>query len=233
MIFRWLFYMSIFLRVVPCLGAQDKVLVCIHGFMRSKSNMSLVESSFQKAGWKVYVWSYPSRLKTIEEHAQDLSYLLQGIASKHPGQPLCFVTHSMGGLVLRCAMNHALCPDTARTGKAVLIAPPNQGSAYGRFLGQFKPIRKIVGAHAGRQLTTTPEGGFEELGQFPASMKILVIAGTCGCNPVIKGKNDGKVGVEETRLLTAHELKTVFAGHSWICHTPKTIDIASAFLECR
>ena len=80
---------------------------------------------------------------------------------------------------------------------------------------------------------TTEQGGFEHLGQFPSSMEVLVIAGTCGFNPTIDGKNDGKVGVEETVFLTPHEFKTVFAGHSWICHTLKTVEIAKEFLDRR
>jgi triacylglycerol esterase/lipase EstA (alpha/beta hydrolase family) len=211
--------------------AEEKILLCIHGFMRAKSNMSLFESSFQKEGWNVYVWSYPSKLKTIEEHGADLTKVIAFIAKKHPHQPLCFVTHSMGGLILRSAVNHSQCPYEAQIGKAVLIAPPNQGSAYARFLNQFKVFQEIVGSYAGRELFTTEEGGFERLGQFPPSMQILVIAGTCGCNPTIAGKNDGKVGVDETRLSTDHVFKKVFAGHSWICHTPKTVEITKEFLR--
>lgn len=199
--------------------------------MRSKSNMSLFQSSFEKEGWTVYVWSYPSRLKTIEEHGEDLLKVIKFLVRKHPDRPLCFVTHSMGGLILRRAVSDAACPSEAQIGKAVLIAPPNQGSAYGRFLCQFKTVQEIMGPYAGKQLMTTEQGGFENLGQFPFSMNILVIAGTCGFNPVLDGKNDGKVSVEETRLSTSHEFTTVFAGHSWICHTPKTVEISKEFLN--
>lgn len=213
------------------IDAEEKILVCIHGFMRGKSNMSLFESSFQKEGWVVYVWSYPSKLKTIEEHGVDLVKLLAFVTNNHPHQPLYFVTHSMGGLVLRSALNNSRCPYEAQIGKAVLIAPPNRGSAYGRFLNQFKPLQAIVGPYAGRELLTTEEGGFDHLGEFPSSVQVLVIAGTCGFNPTISGKNDGKVGVDETRLSTPHQFRKVFAGHSWICHTPKAVEIAKEFLK--
>lgn len=217
--------------IIGSLIAEEKILICIHGFMRSKSNMSLFKSSFEKEGWTVYVWSYPSRIKTIEEHGEDLTKVMQFVAKKHPNQPQCFVTHSMGGLLLRRAFNHGNCPYEAQIGKAVLIAPPNQGSAYARCLYQFKTVQDILGPYAGRQLMITDEGGFDCLGQFPSSLSVLVIAGTCGFNPVFKCKNDGKVSVDETRLSTPHEFKTVFAGHSWICHTPKTVEIAKEFLE--
>ncbi len=212
-------------------SGSEKILVCVHGFMRSKSNMNFFEKAFEDIGWKVYLWFYPSRLKTIEEHGQSLTDLLNFIARRHPGSPICFATHSMGGLVVRSAVNHEGCPIEAKIGRAVLIAPPNRGSAYGRFLNTFETFREIAGPYAGRQLMTTPEDGFDSLGQFPSSMQVLVIAGTCGFNLTIPGKNDGKVGVSETRLSTPHEFKKIFAGHSWICHTPKTVEIAKEFLE--
>lgn len=232
MIVRFLiFIFSFSFLIIESIATEDKILVCIHGFMRSKSNMSLLQSSFEKEGWNVYVWSYPSRLKTIEEHGEDLIKVMMFLAKKYPNQPQCFVTHSMGGLLLRSALNHPNCPFQAQVGKAVLIAPPNQGSAYARFLHQFKMFQKIVGPYAGRELMTTDQGGFEYLGQFPSSLGVLVIAGTCGFNPVFNTKNDGKVSIEETRLSTSHEFKTVFAGHSWICHTPKTVEITKEFLN--
>jgi triacylglycerol esterase/lipase EstA (alpha/beta hydrolase family) len=226
---KWILAFGILVSVF--IQAEDKILLCIHGFMRSKSNMSLIRTSFEKKGWLVYVWSYPSRLKTIEEHGEDLLHVIEFLSKKHPAQPLCFVTHSMGGLILRKAVSHEQCPEEAKIGKAVLIAPPNQGSAYARFLNQFRFVQEVMGSYAGRQLLTTEKGGFENLGQFPSSMKILVIAGICGFNPVFNERNDGKVSVGETRLSTPHEFKTVLAGHSWICHTPRTVELAKEFLE--
>ena len=224
-------FLFLFLLFSTLLSSEDKILVGIHGFMRSKSNMSLFEKEFKKFGWTVYLWSYPSEIRTIQEHGESLAKVCDFISKKHPGTPICFVTHSMGGLVLRSAVNHPLCPEEAKFGKGVLIAPPNRGTAYGRFLSKFNLFHEMSGGYAGKQLLTTEFGGFEKLGQFPSTMKMMVIAGTCGFNPTIFDYNDGKVGVDETRLLTPHEFRKVFAGHSWICHTPVTVEIAREFLE--
>ena len=211
--------------------SNEKILVGIHGFMRDKSNMSLFEKEFTKEGWTVYLWSYPSQMRTIEEHGESLVTLFKYVLQKHPQQKIHFVTHSLGGVILRAAMNASSCPEEIKIGKAVLIAPPNQGAAYARFLNLFKPFREIAGDYAGKQLLETPRGGFESLGQFPDTMAIKVIAGTCGFNPVIFEKNDGKVGISETRLTTAHEFTTVVAGHSWICHTPVVVALAREFFN--
>lgn len=211
--------------------AEEKVLVCLHGFMRAKTNMSLFRYKFKKEGWNVHLWKYPSKTKTIEEHASDFAVFLEELEYTYPEASFYFATHSMGALVLRAALNLENCPERMKTGKAVLIAPPNRGSAYGRFLSKFKKVNELAGPNAGKQLLFTKKDGFDYLGKFPDTMKVLVIAGTCGCNPVIKGINDGKVGIEETRLPTPHFYKEVFASHSWICHTPKTVDLAFDFFE--
>lgn len=210
---------------------EEKVLVCLHGFMRSKSNMSLFKSEFKKVGWKVHVWAYPSRHDTIEGHAEEFASYLNELSLQYPDTDFHYVTHSMGGLVLRCALNRDDCPESVKNGKAILIAPPNRGSSYGRFLSRFKKVHEMAGEHAGRQLLTTKRNGFDYLGVFPETMKVLVIAGTCGFNPTIKGANDGKVGTDETRLPTPHHYKEIYAGHSWICHTPKTVETALDFFQ--
>jgi hypothetical protein len=211
--------------------AEENILIGIHGFMRGKSNLSFFEKEFKKEGWVVYLWTYPTQLRTIEEHGQSLVELFDYILIKHPNAKIHFVTHSLGGLVLRSALNHPACSRDVKISKAVLIAPPNQGTAYGRFLNLFKPFRDIAGEYAGKQLLSTQRGGFDALGEFPSSMQIKVIAGTCGFNPVILEKNDGKVGISETRLSTPHEFCTIFAGHSWICLTPAAVKTTKEFFN--
>lgn len=226
---RGLLSLIVFLILKLSLVAEDKVLVCLHGFMRSYSNMSLFSYQFKKEGWEVYVYDYPSKKRTIEEHSLDFIEYLEELQEKHPDATFYYATHSMGALILRAALSSEECPKQVKQGKAVLVAPPNRGSAYGRFLSKFKKVQKLAGPNAGRQLLFTKKDGFDYLGSFPESLRVMVIAGTCGCNPTIEGLNDGKVGIEETRLKTPHLYKEVFAGHSWICHTPKTVELALDF----
>ena len=103
---------------------ESQTVVLVHGFLRSKLNMSAVSHSLKKEGWQVVNWSYPSRKRRIEEHSDKLVLQLNKIAKQNPNQPISFVTHSMGGLIVRCALNHPDCPKEAKLGKAVLIAPP-------------------------------------------------------------------------------------------------------------
>ncbi len=211
--------------------SEQKLLVALHGFLRSTGNFSKFHEEFTKRGWSVFRWSYPSRSKTISELSNDFVDILIEFEKKHPDVEINFVSHSLGGLILRKSVNHPKFPKKYKSSKVVLIAPPNQGSSFGRFLGQYKPMRLLAGKKAGKDLFTKDD--FSHLGNFPPSMKVLVIAGTCGFNPLIKGKNDGKVGVSETKLSTPYEYKEVYAGHSWICHSGKTLKYAWDFYQSK
>lgn len=192
--------------------------------------MTSLARSFKKDGWPVINWSYPSRQKNIEDHADDLVQRLRMISQEEPGKAISFVAHSMGGLIVRCALNHPYCPEEAKWGSAVLIAPPNRGSVLARRLYKYKIVRWVLGQMSGKQLMTTPLDGFDRLGNFPQQMPVMVISGTAGFNPMIPGKSDGKVGVEESCLTTPHIHETIWAGHCWICHCPDTIKRAKSFM---
>lgn len=207
---------------------EGNPLVCIHGMFGAPWNMKYVAQTFKDAGMQVTNWGYKSREKKIEGHAADLVQDLRQIAEQRPGCPIHFVTHSMGGLILRAAISHPDCPDEAKMGKAVLIAPPNQGAIWGRILERFSLAKKIAKKEAGLQLMT--EKDFEHLGTFPPSMQVLVIAGNLNCNPFLKGDNDGTVVVSETYLTSAHEHVTIKAEHKSIVFNRKAIRLSKSFI---
>ena len=224
---------ALFYFVIVCVSicAADPTVVCIHGFMRGKYCMKALEYKLERKGVDAINWLYPSKKKLIAEHAEDLVVQLNKIAEEKPSEEINFVTHSLGGIILRAALNHPECPIEARCGRAVLIAPPNQGALLARKLRKFGPIKKWLGHKAGKELMEAEEGGFDRFGQFPPDVKVLVIAGTLGGNPLLHGPNDGKVLTSETRLSTPHEYWEIKAGHSWITYHPAVIDKCLNFME--
>jgi pimeloyl-ACP methyl ester carboxylesterase len=159
--------------------------------------------------------------------------VLNAIAQQHPGEPINFVTHSLGGLIVRATVNHPKCPYEAKIGKAILLAPPNQGAALARRFQGCPMIRWIFGKKAGTQLLTYSAEDMSNLGQFPQTMQVMVIAGEKGTffyrhwEPV---DNDGKVSVEETRLNSPHDHKVLRVGHSWIMTSRQSIALTKEFL---
>jgi len=206
---------------------KGEFVVCVHGFMGSSWNMRFLERNLKKEGWDVINWAYPSRDSSIREHGKELVGQLICLAKEKPGRPIHFAAHSMGNLVLLAALNDPMCPEEAKRGSAVLIAPPFKGSAWARWLHRFSLVRWIAKGFSGNELMTKED--FRDLGDYPASLRILVIAGNLGFNPVLSGENDGTISLEETDLSTPHERVVVKRGHKTIVCSKKVCSLISQF----
>ncbi|HZL99496.1 MAG TPA: alpha/beta hydrolase, partial [Planctomycetota bacterium] len=104
-------------------------VVLLHGLNRTQLSMALLAWRLQRAGYATANLYYPSRSRTIEQHADRLlARLSAGLAP--PGGPLHFVAHSLGCLVVRCALARGggREPLAGRAGRCVMLGPPNQGS---------------------------------------------------------------------------------------------------------
>lgn len=184
-------------------------------------------------GLNVYLWDYQSRKGTIEQHANDLVEMLQIIAKNRPGEPIHFVSHSVGGVIVRTAVNHPDCPAEAKIGKAILLGPPNKGSALARRFQRCPLANWIFGEKTGRQLLYFKEEDIQRLGLFPESMQLLVVAGQHGSpftSRWMREPNDGKVTIEETKLATPHKHCVLDVSHTWIMTSRQCISIATKFL---
>ncbi|MCH9608765.1 MAG: hypothetical protein S4CHLAM45_06770 [Chlamydiales bacterium] len=216
---------------IPTLEAADASVVCVHGFIRSYRSMIPMGNALKDEGFDVYLWDYPSRRETIEGHAANLVVLLNEIAAKNPGKPIHFVTHSLGGIITKTALNHPDCPMEAKVGRAVLLAPPSKGSCAARAFNKLPPVQCFFGEKAGRQLLTYSSKDMEELGGFPKSVDVLVVAGARGNRILFRRPNDGKVALHETPLETPHRHRIVFAAHNWIMTSRETIHMTKNFLQ--
>lgn len=220
--------LTIITLLILTVNIQATVVVTLHGFLRGEANFKKLSKEFSKKGDVVYNFVYPSRENTIEGHASQFVNWMQEIYSKHPSEDFAFISHSMGGLVLRCAMQD---PKMAPfyPSKVVLVAPPNRGSIFARKLSKMPLIKGVFGRYAGKQLTIYKN--FNHLGDFDPKTKVLVIAGNRGINPLIGAKNDGKVAVEETRLVNDHLFLEIPSVHSLICNSNMTINESYHFIH--
>src|SRR5690606_1773141 len=109
-----------------------------------------------------------------------------------------FVTHSMGGIILRKL--RVLAPEL-RIGRAVMLGPPNQGSELVDNMKSWVLFGWVNGP-AGQQLGTDPDSVPNTLG--PADFDLGIIAGDQPSFEPFKGyidaASDGKVSVESTKL---------------------------------
>lgn len=209
---------------------QKGTTVCIHGFLQTSRRMMAIGNELKNEGLDIILWDYPTWRKTIEEHAADLVCLLKRIAIEKPGEPINFVTHSMGGLITRAAIAHRDCPEEAKIGKAVLLAPPNKGSCLGRSFKDNTAVRWFFGPNAGCQLLDYSVDEMDALGSFPEGMDVYVLAGEKGSRLFFSVPNDGKVTINETYLSTPHTHISINANHTWIIRSRETIRVVKTIL---
>jgi pimeloyl-ACP methyl ester carboxylesterase len=111
------------------------LVVVLHGFNSAAREIAGLVSAVQAAKLPTGTFAYPND-QPIADSAQGLSRDLKKLAAGHPQRRLVLVTHSMGGLVARAALENAQL-DPGNVAKLIMIAPPTHGSqwahlSYGR-----------------------------------------------------------------------------------------------------
>lgn len=226
------FTLILLLAVLSCpLVAKDsRYVIGIHGLLGDATEMRSIERNFAAAGIKVYAWDYPSTEGTICMHGRCLVQLLNEIAACRPGEPIDFITHSVGAIILRQALNIENCPEEAKIGRAVLLAPPNQGSKLARESRGMLPVHWALGSKIGCELMSYDPCTIQAIGPFPETMDVLVIAGCKGNNLLFKEPNDGFVAVSETALETPYYFESFKVRHGALTTNPRVLKSARAFI---
>lgn len=210
-------------KLVPMKG---EAVILLHGIIRSSKSMSKLKTALEQAGYTVFAFDYPSTrvdIPAAAEYLQSVMTSLKGIERIH------FVTHSMGGLVVRAWLaKHS----DSRVGRLVMVATPNLGAHMADLLhGNF--VYKLVFGPAGQQLIRDDEA---LIIQLPTpEFEFGIIAGGRGTpegyNPLIPGDDDGTVSLESTRLPGAADFIVVRQLHTFILNAPETADYTVRFLK--
>lgn len=199
---------------------RGETVVLLHGLGRTHRSMAFLESQLGRRGYPVVNLSYPSRTVPIETLARDWlpARLRESGATAEPR--VHFVTHSMGGIVLRQWLATTPPGAFSNLGRVVMLAPPNAGSEVCDRLFAFPPFRWFTGVN-GRRLGTRATDLPRALGPWPPGAPPLgVIAGNRSLNPLfsawLPGPSDGKVTVASTWLagMTGHLV--LRHSHTWL-----------------
>lgn len=184
------------LSLVPVPAAASECVALLHGLWRSERSMNKLERALQEAGYDVRNIAYDSTKQPLETLAGET--VPRAVQECGDASTVHFVTHSMGGILLRQYLEH---DDISRIGRVVMLGPPNQGSEVVDAYADF-PGFEYFGGPAGLQLGTGESSIPRHLG--PVAVDVGIIAGTRSINPILStllpDKDDGKVSVASTRV---------------------------------
>ncbi len=191
--------------------------------------MNKMQEALEDEGFKTCNIDYPSTQHRISILAQEHIVPKIKACVGNIDSSIHFVTHSMGGILVRYFAKHALIP---HIGRVVMLSPPNQGSEIVDALGDTWFFEFINGP-AGRELGT--DTGSMPLGLGPADFEVGIITGSRSINLIlslmIEGSDDGKVSVERAKLEGMKDFMVLPSTHPFIMRSEKVIAQTIYFLN--
>ncbi len=173
-----------------------QTVILLHGLARTSRSMRKLEKALQQAGYQTRNIDYPSRQFNIADLSEQL--IPEALKNIPSSTTVHFVTHSLGGIVLRQYQQHH---PINNLGRVVMLGPPNHGSQIADWLQPCTLYHKFFGPVAA-ELGTDTNSPLKQLGA--TDFELGVIAGSRAfnilCAPFLPKPNDGQVTVESTRL---------------------------------
>lgn len=212
------------------LAQAEECVVLLHGLMRSSTSMNVMQRGLDAAGFLTVNIDYPSRDHTVEELAPiAIEDGLAGCRAHESTERIHFVTHSLGGILVRQYLSQNEIPEL---GRVVMLGPPNQGSAAVDQLEDVPGFDWLNGP-AGRQLGKGDDSVPLALG--PADFELGVIAGNRTIDPitssVLENPDDGRVSVADTKLDGMADFVVVEHSHAFMMRMQRTIELTIEFLR--
>lgn len=205
------------------MGRSPPAVVLVHGLWLSGWAMALIARRLRRAGFRTYLFSYPSVRKRLQENAQRL----RAYSDRIEGGTVHFVGHSLGGVVIHAML--AQCPPT-RPGRVVTLGSPHGGSQVAKTLSRWAWGRFILGASIADLLRGEPSPGSlakRDVGLIEGDLPI----GLGRLFTKLSGPNDGVVAINEAHLAGATDELVLPVSHTGMLFSRRAAMAACQFLR--
>ncbi len=216
---------------------RGRVVVLLHGLFRTRNSMKTLREHLAKDGkFQVVNFEYSTTRNNIGDSAKALHQVIEGLGEEVT--EINFVSHSLGGLVIRHYLHDQTDSVTgqqgdSRIGRTVMMGPPNQGSQMARMF-KNNLLFGVIAGKSGRQLSTT-WGDVEAKLAIPKH-EFGIIAGAQEKdedfnNYALTGRDDFTVCLSEAKLEGATDLLVKPFFHSTIMSNEESVTAAERFLK--
>ncbi len=149
---------------------RGELVFLLHGFGGRPLLMSRVARHLAGREYAIRNWTYPSLRKPVAHHAASLRDELARVTAERSYARVHFVTHSLGGVVVR----QLLCREPpGNVGRIVMLAPPNAGSHVAWissvFLRGLCPVLREISDRKTSFVNALDEPGNVEIGIIAGS----------------------------------------------------------------
>ena len=167
---------------------SPKAVFLIHGWGVRAVSMNDLAYALANLDFTVFNYDYPTAERNIKEHSQIfLDLYRRTLRREHITRKVYFLTHSMGGILLRSAMAKMSEAECRKIEAIVMLGPPNQGSVLAS-LGRNGLVRSFNASLA--DMTTDRNSFVRNIPPPPFLPPVGIIA----------GRFDGKVALRNTAL---------------------------------
>jgi pimeloyl-ACP methyl ester carboxylesterase len=193
-------------------GGREHVAL-VHGYLANKVLLAPLGWRLRGQGYATTAWGYWNIRCSLLMHAARFARELESLDENPAIDTLHLVTHSMGGIIARAALDRFR---PRKLGRVVMLAPPNKGSFVAtRMAGTIGRVLKPVA-----ELSTASDSLVNAL-PMPAGIELGVIA----------AEWDALVSDESTRPDVPHAYAMIPTFHSGLLFRRDAADLVASFLK--